>query len=204
MATQADARRASARLSRAALTALGGWRYVGGVPSERRAVCLAFPHTDNTDGALLVLLARSVGLSISWMVKDTWGRGPVGLMVRGAGGIPIDRSKPNGMVGQMVEAFGKADDLLLFIPPEGTRGYTEYWKSGFYRIALGANVPVLPGFLDYRTKTAGIGPPLMMTGDVRADMNRLRAHYGPGAAAMAKHPAKVGPIRLREEEAPPA
>lgn len=200
MASQADSN--GPRLARAALAALGGWRYAGPVPTERRAVCLAFPHTDNLDGALLVLLARSVGLSISWMVKDSWGRGAVGAAVRAAGGIPIDRSRPNGMVGQMVDAFAKADELYLFIPPEGTRSYTDYWKSGFYRIALGAKVPVMPAFLDYRTKTGGVGPPFRLTGDVRADMNRLREHYGPAAAAMAKYPAKVGPIRLREEDAP--
>jgi 1-acyl-sn-glycerol-3-phosphate acyltransferase len=201
MATQGDSKGAGARLARASLAALGGWRYVGEVPSARRLVCLAFPHTDNLDGALLVLLARSVGLTISWMVKDAWGKGPAGALVRGAGGIPIDRSKPNGMVGQMVEAFQRADGLHLFIPPEGTRKRTEHWKSGFYRIAIGAGVPVAPAFLDYRTKTGGIGPPIPMTGDVRADMNRIREYYGPDAAAMARHPAKVGPIRLREEDA---
>lgn len=203
MVTEADSNTTRARLARAALTALGGWRYAGEVPTERRSVCLAYPHTDNLDGVLLVLLAQSVGLNISWMVKDSWGRGLTGRIVRGAGGIPIDRSKPNGMVGQMVEAFSRADDLCLFIPPEGTRSYTDYWKSGFYRIALGAKVPVSPGFLDYSTKTGGIGPPIMMTGDVRADMDRIRAYYGPDAAKMAKHPEKAGPIRLREEGAPP-
>ncbi|HEU4405607.1 MAG TPA: 1-acyl-sn-glycerol-3-phosphate acyltransferase [Polyangiaceae bacterium] len=201
MVSQADSKRVRARLARAALAALGGWRYVGEVPAVKQGVCLAFPHTDNMDGVLLLLLAQSVGLPISWMVKDSWGRGVLGPLVRGAGGVLIDRSKANGMVGQMVEAFARADELFLFIPPEGTRGYTDYWKSGFYRIAIGANVPVMPGFLDYSTKTGGVGPPLAMTGDVRADMDRIRAHYGPNAAAMAKDPRKVGPIRLREEEA---
>ncbi len=204
MVTRDDSTKA--RLARRALGALGGWRYAGEVPTVRRAVCLAFPHTDNLDGLLLVLLAQSVGLSISWMVKDSWGRGPAGALVRGVGGVPIDRSKPNGMVGQMIEAFARAEandePLYLVIPPEGTRARTDHWKSGFYRIARGANVPVCPGFLDYRTKTGGIGPPLMMTGDVRADMNRLREHYGPEAATMAKRPDKVGPIRLREEDTP--
>lgn len=200
MPTPADSKRA--RLARAGLAALGGWRYVGEVPSERRAVCLAFPHSDNLDGLLLLLLAQSVGLPISWMVKNSWGKGLANPLIRGVGGILIDRSKPNGMVGQMIEAFERSDELYLFIPPEGTRSYTDYWKSGFYRIALGANVPVLPGFLDYGTKTGGIGPPLTMTGDVRADMNLLRDHYGPNAASMAKYPEKVGPIRLREEDQP--
>lgn len=188
-----------ARTARLTLAALGGWRYVGDTPKVRKAVCLAMPHTDNMDGLLMVLLTRTVGMRIEWMVKDTWGKGITGPIVRGVGGVPIDRSRPNGMVGQMIEAFAKADDLLLVIPPEGTRSRTEYWKSGFYRIAVGANVPVVPGLLDYRTKTGSFGEPIPMTGNVRTDMDRIRAHYG-DVGKLARYPEKFGPIRLREEE----
>jgi 1-acyl-sn-glycerol-3-phosphate acyltransferase len=186
-------------VAKLALKALGGWRYVGEVPTVRKAVCLALPHTDNMDGVLLVLLSASVGIPIRWMVKDAWGKGITGPLVRGVGGIPIDRSKANGMVDQMVAAFAQTDELYLVIPPEGTRSYTEYWKSGFYRIALGAKVPVIPGRLDYRAKTGGFGPPIEMTGNVRADMDRIRAYYG-DVGKVAKYPEKFGPIRLREEE----
>lgn len=189
-----------ARTARLALAALGGWRYVGDVPKVRKAVCLAMPHTDNMDGVLLVLLTRSMGIRIEWMVKDTWGKGITGPLIRGVGGVPIDRSRPNGMVGQMIEAFADTDDLLLVIPPEGTRSRTEYWKSGFYRIAVGAGVPVIPGLLDYRSKTGTLGEPIAMTGDVRTDMDRIRAHYG-DVGKLARYPEKFGPIRLREEEA---
>jgi 1-acyl-sn-glycerol-3-phosphate acyltransferase len=199
MAERGDRTTLSARMAQTSLRVLGGWRYVGGVPAPRKAVCLAVPHTDNMDGLLLVLLAQSVSMTISWMIKDTWGKPPVGWLVRRVGGVTIDRSKPHGVVDQMIEEFARRDDLLLVIPPEGTRSLTEYWKSGFYHIALGASVPVVPGLLDYRRKQGSFGEPITLTGNVRADMDVLREAYA-GVKAMARRPENVGPIRLREED----
>lgn len=199
MAERGDRTSLPARLAQASLRALGGWRFVGEIPRPRKAVCLAVPHTDNLDGLLLVLLAQSAGMTISWMIKDTWGKPPVGWLVRRAGGVTIDRSKAHGVVGEMIAEFSRRDDFYLVIPPEGTRSRTEYWKSGFYHIALGASVPVVPGFLDYRNKQGCFGEPITLTGNVRADMDALRSTYA-GVAAMARHPEKVGPIRLREED----
>lgn len=188
-------------VARVWLRALGGWQFEGELPAVRRAVCLAVPHTANLDGLLLVLLAKSVGMPVSWMVKDVWGRPPMGWIVRAVGGVPIDRSKANGMVDQMAGEMRARDDFHLIIPPEGTRSRVEHWKSGFYRIALAAGVPVVPGYLDYRRKRGGFGPPITLTGAISADMDRLRAYYG-DAAPMARFPEKVGPLRLREEDAP--
>ena len=200
MTQRRDPKTLTARVARAGLKALGGWRYVGERPEPKRAVCLAAPHTDNMDGLLLVLLAQSVGLTISWMVKDDWGKPPVGILIRKVGGVPIDRSKPHGMVGEMVEEFGRRDEFYLAIPPEGTRKRADFWKSGFYRIALGAKVPILPGFLDYRHKEGGFGPPIELTGEVKTDMDAIRAFYNK-ANPKPRYPEKFGPIRLREEMA---
>lgn len=177
---------------------MGGWRFTSEVPAVPKSVMLAVPHTSNLDGMLLVLLAQSVQMEMAWMVKDVWGKPPHGYLVRGVGGVPIDRSKANGMVGQMIEEFERRDRFHLVIPPEGTRSLTEHWKSGFYRIAVGADVPVIPGFLDYSTKTGGFGPPIKMTGDRKTDMDELRAFYK-DAKSMAKFPEKFGPMRLRDE-----
>lgn len=159
---------------------------------------LAFPHTTNLDGLLLVLLTRSVGLSSNWMVKDVWLKPPLGWLTKRVGAIPVNRGKANGMVGQMVERFATGEDLQLMVPPEGTRSRTDTWKSGFYRIAVEAGVPVTPASLDYSTRRGAFLEPIVLTGDVDVDMAAIRAAY-PNPAAMARHPEKVGPIRLRDE-----
>ncbi|MBI2388670.1 MAG: 1-acyl-sn-glycerol-3-phosphate acyltransferase [Deltaproteobacteria bacterium] len=115
---------------------LAGWEFEGPVPAEKKYVLLAVPHTSNWDGLLLVLLTRNIGLKVQWMVKNEWTKGPLGPLVRGTGGVGIDRSRNTNMVDQMIEQFRKRDDLVLAIPPEGTRSRAEHWKSGFYRIAL--------------------------------------------------------------------
>ena len=183
--------------AKAALRA-AGWRFDGPVPTEKKYVALAVPHTSNWDGLLLLALAGSIGLEMRWMVKDSALRGPAGPALRALGAVPIDRSRKTNMVDQMIEQFRVHDAFVLFIPPEGTRARADAWKSGFYHIARGADVPVAPAYLDYGRKLGGIGRPIAMTGDVRADMDALRAFY----AEKDPKPldgAKYGPIRLREE-----
>ncbi|MBI2392296.1 MAG: lysophospholipid acyltransferase family protein [Deltaproteobacteria bacterium] len=177
---------------------LAGWRYEGPVRTEKKYVMLALPHTSNWDGLLLVLLTRSIGVHVQWMVKDAWVKGALGPVLRGLGAVGVDRSRKMNLVDQMVEQFRVRDELVLAIPPEGTRSRAEYWRSGFYRIALGADVPVVPGYLDFARKRAGLGPAMRMTGDVRADMDRIRAFYAE-KNPTAMFPEKFGPIRLREE-----
>lgn len=179
---------------------LAGWQFEGQKPVEKKYVCLAVPHTSNWDGLLLIAMTQSIGLEMSWMVKSDWVRGPMGVALRSLGAMGIDRNGAHNVVGRMIDEFRLRDELVLGIPPEGTRRRTEYWKSGFYHIALGANVPVVPGYLDYRRKRAGLGPAIHLTGDVHADMDAIRAFYAE-IKATARYPANVGPIRLREEGA---
>ena len=178
---------------------LAGWAYEGPAPTEKKFVLLAVPHTSNWDGLLLVLLTRSIGLHVQWMVKDSWTKGPLGPLVRGSGGVGIDRSRKTNMVDQMIEQFRRRDSLVLAIPPEGTRSRADNWKSGFYRIALGAEVPVVPGYLDFARKRAGLGPALHMTGNPKRDMDAIRAFYA-RQDPKPFDPSKFGPIRLREED----
>lgn len=186
-----------ARIAAAGLRSLG-WEFVGERPSPPKFVGLAAPHTSNMDGLLMVLMAQKVGLEMSWMVKDAVDKPVLGSVVRQVGGVFIDRSKAHGLVEQMVDEFARRDHFCLMIPPEGTRSRSEYWKSGFYHIALGARVPVVPGFLDYGRKRGGFGEPIELTGNVKADMDRLRAFYQDGGY-QPRYPDKFGPIRLREE-----
>lgn len=187
-----------ARASRLALRALRGWQVEGPLPEPRRAVILAAPHTSNLDGLLLVLLTRSVGMSANWMVKDLWTKPPLGWVTKRVGAVPVDRREASGMVGQMVTEFERRDEFHLIVPPEGTRSRAEAWKSGFYRIAVAADVPVVPAYLDYRRRRGGFGEPITLTGDRRADMDRIRDYYH-DAAAMARYPAQFGPVALRDE-----
>ncbi|MEZ4368322.1 MAG: lysophospholipid acyltransferase family protein [Kofleriaceae bacterium] len=176
-----------------------GWAFEGERPTIPKYVCLAVPHTSNWDGALLLMVAQAIGLPMAWMIKDSWVRGPVGAGLRRLGAVAIDRSRANNLVDQMVAEFERRDEFVLVIPPEGTRRRTDAWKSGFYHIALGAQVPVVPGYLDYGRKRAGLGAPIEMTGDVRADMDALRAFYAE-MAPTPHTPANFGPIRLKAED----
>lgn len=175
-----------------------GWQFEGPLPLEKKYVALAVPHTSNWDGLLLVGLLQSIGLQMEWMVKDSWVKSPLGPVLRRVGAVGIDRNKNTNVVDQMVAEFARRDAFVLGIPPEGTRSRAEYWKSGFYHIARGANVPVVPGYLDFGRKRAGLGPAIAMTGDVRADMDEIRAFYAE-KDAKPYDPSKYGPLRLREE-----
>jgi 1-acyl-sn-glycerol-3-phosphate acyltransferase len=177
---------------------LAGWKFEGEKPTEKKCVVLAWPHTSNWDGLLLVALAQSIGLEMSWMIKSDWVKGPMGMVLRPLGAVAVDRKGAHNLVDQMVEQLNTRDELVLVIPPEGTRRRADTWKSGFYHIARGANVPVVPGYLDYSRKRAGLGPAIHLTGDVKADMDAIRAFYS-RVDAKGKVQAHVGPIALRDE-----
>lgn len=179
---------------------LAGWAFETPLPAEKKYVCIAVPHTSNWDGVLLLALAGSVGMKMSFMIKNDWLRGPMGTILRRFGAVGIERSRATNVVQAMIDELGRRDELALVIPPEGTRSRAEHWKSGFYHIALGAKVPVVPGYLDYRRKRAGMGEPIWLTGDVAADMTRIRAFYE-AKAPVGMYPDQYGPIRLREEDA---
>lgn len=187
----------SARFCRLVLR-LFGWKIEAPLPTTRKAVIIAAPHTSNLDGLLLVMITRAIAMDSKWLVKDTWTKPPIGWLTRRVGAVGVDRSKKNGMVGQMAEIFESTDDFLLMVPPEGTRSLAEHWRSGFYRIALEAEVPILPSVLDYANKRGVFHEPIALTGDVTTDMDAIRAVYG-DMAQIAKKPEKYGPVRLRDE-----
>ena len=161
-------------------------------------VILAVPHTTNLDGLLLVLLTRSIGMPGHWMVKDVWVRPPIGWITRRVGAVGVNRGQASGVVGQMAQRFAENEEFRLLVPPEGTRSRADHWRSGFYRIALEADVPVVPSYLDYRSRRGGFLPAIDLTGDAVTDMDAIRAAY-PEAREMARYPDRVGPIELRDE-----
>ncbi len=175
---------------------LTGWEPEGAKPLEQRFVLIAAPHTSSWDLAYLLAISTVVGVKVSWMGKDTLFRPPLGWLMRASGGIPIVRTRSEKLVSQMARAFEKSESLALVVPAEGTRGYVPHWKSGFYHIARRANVPIVMGYLNYATRRGGFGPALHPTGDVRADMDKIRAFY---SDKVGKYPDSFGEVRLKEE-----
>ncbi|MDC0714397.1 lysophospholipid acyltransferase family protein [Stigmatella sp. ncwal1] len=174
-----------------------GWRFEGKMPETKKFVLIAAPHTSNWDLPFMLASAYILGIKISWLGKHTLFEGPFGWFMKALGGIPVDRRSPQGLVHQVVERFKQSDTLYLAVPPNGTRKKVEYWKSGFYHIARGAQVPILLSYLDFGTKTAGLGPLFTPTGNLRADMDQIREFY---RGVRGKYPALDTVPRLREEE----
>ena len=175
---------------------LKGWTFEGQVPTSPRYVLIAAPHTSNWDLLYFLALAWALEIPVSWMGKDTLFRGPPGWLLRRMGGIPVFRSRRNDLVADMAARFRGAEVLVLTVPAEGTRSRASHWKSGFYRIALAAHVPIVFGYLDYPRKQGGLGPAFHPTGDVKHDMDVVRAFY---ADKVGLHPESFGPVRLAEE-----
>lgn len=175
---------------------LTGWKFQGEIPVEQRCVLIAAPHTSNWDLPYMLAFAWYCGIDINWMGKHQIFAGPQSRIMKALGGVPVRRDQKNDLVTQMVQAFDERDTLFLTIPPEATRQRAEHWKSGFYRIALAAGVPIIPTILDYRTKTGGFGAALHPTGNISEDMDVLRATY---SDCEGKYPENFGPIRLAEE-----
>lgn len=174
-----------------------GWKHTGPLPDIDKCVVIAAPHTSNWDGAHMVAITWALGLKMNWMAKHTLFKPPLGWLIKRLGAVPIDRRAPHGLVAQMAQLFDERDRLWLAVPPEGTRSKVDFWKSGFYAIAHEAKVPVLLGFLDFENKIGGVGPAVEITGDPRADMDKIRDFY---AGMKGARPELQGPIRLRAEQ----
>jgi 1-acyl-sn-glycerol-3-phosphate acyltransferase len=160
---------------------------------------IAYPHTTNWDFPAALHIANESGVKIKWLGKKQLFRGPMGPLMRALGGISVERSGSQGLVGSIAAAFAATDRLAVVVPAEGTRSQVEYWKSGFYRIAQAANVPILCAYVDGATNSGGFGLVLHPTGDIKADMDRIRAFY---AGKTGLKPGNTTTPRLREEEAP--
>jgi 1-acyl-sn-glycerol-3-phosphate acyltransferase len=174
-----------------------GWRVEGGLPENPKLVLIAAPHTSNWDFPFMMATAYVMRADLSWLGKHTLFEGPFGWFFKAMGGIAVDRRSPQNLVQKVAELFAASDTLVLAVPPEGTRSKVDYWKSGFYRIAVAAQVPIGLAFLDFDRKVCGIGKLIMPTGDVRADMDQIRAFY---AGIRGKHPEREGIPRLRDED----
>lgn len=169
------------------LLRLMGWRIEGKVPPVPRFVAIVAPHTSNWDFIVGVAVMFALDLRINWFGKDTLFRGPFGTLLRGLGGRPVKRHMREGTVAQAVLAMRAEPRFILALSPEGTRKPVTRWRTGFYRIAEGAEVPILPVWFDWSRRVAGLGTPMRPTGDMEGDIERLQAHYDP---SMARFPRR--------------
>lgn len=170
------------------------WRLVGDVP--RSGILVGAPHTSAWDWVVMLLIAWANSARPQALISHTFFKGVVGWVLRKTGGVPLDRANPGAAIRALLEEAESGQHFLLAIAPEGTRGKGEYWKPGFYRIAQQTGLPISLGFVDGPTRTLGIGPTFEPTGDVKKDMDFVRAFY---ADKHGVNPDNRTEPRLREE-----
>jgi len=168
-----------------------GWTLHGSMPADvSQSVVIAAPHTSNWDFPFTLLAAFALKMHIHWMGKHQLFRFPFGPLMRWLGGISVNRESSNHTVENCISLLRHSPmDLHIVIPPEGTRSKVNYWKTGFYYVALGAEVPVIPGYLDFGNKRLGLGPAFVLTGDIEADMKKIKLFY---ASFTGKNPHQFG------------
>ncbi|RIJ28508.1 acyltransferase [Henriciella mobilis] len=177
--------------------ALGGWKVRGDWPDAPKAVMIAAPHTSNWDGFWMLAAAGLYQIKLKWMGKKSLTDHALGGFVRWLGCVPVDRTSASDVVDQMAAAFAGADRMILAIAPEGTRARAGEWKSGYYRIAMAAGVPLIVSVLDYGSRTIRIDGIIQPTGDYEADLPRIQAHY---AGAEGRHAGRFSVGEAPEEE----
>ena len=169
------------RTASVAFLRLNGWQIQGTLPPEAaKSVLIAAPHTSNWDLPYTLMVAFALRLNICWMGKHSLFRWPVGGLMRWLGGVAVDRGKNNNLVAASAATIRQSTgSLQLVVPPEGTRGKARQWKTGFYFIALQAQVPIILAYMDYHRKLSGLGPVFTPSGDVEADMAEIKRFYAP-------------------------
>lgn len=165
-------------LARSALR-LGGWQMRGEFPRERKLMIIVAPHSSGWDAIWGLLVKIALGIDIAFMAKAELFRGPIGWVLRRLGGFPVNRGSSAGVVEQVAERYRSRETLWVALAPEGTRRRVEQWKSGFWRIARAAEVPVLCVYFHYPEKVIGIGPLLQMSESLDEDMAQIREYYRP-------------------------
>lgn len=155
-----------------------GWTIKGRLPENlKKSVIIAAPHTANTDFAIGWLAYRAMGVHVKFLIKKELFKFPFGILLRSMGGVPVDRSKSNNTVNQVVGMLNENETMHIAITPEGTRKLAKRWKKGFYFIAHKANIPVVLAYMDYAKKEGGVGPTIYLTDDYDSDLAKIQDFY---------------------------
>lgn len=178
------------------LLRLLGWRIRGELPAINKAILVVAPHTSNWDWVVGMAAALTLDLDAHWLGKHTLFHGPFRKFLIWLGGIPVNRSSPEGVIDQVVAVCDRHPRFLLGIAPEGTRRPVAHWKTGCWRIARGAGMPLLPIAFDFQHREVAILEPFLPSDEVERDMRRLADCF---SASMAKVPAKFLPHSRRDD-----
>lgn len=172
-----------------------GWKVSGYPPGPevKKSIFVAIPHTSNWDFPLGVLSRSIINTKVTYMMKSTMFKPPYGWFFRMLNGIPVERSKSTNFVDGVIKLYNSRESLHTVIAPEGTRGRVDSLKTGFYFMAVGANVPLILTAFDYATKEVRFSKPTYMTGDQDADFERIRTYF---ADTRGKYPENGWPYSL--------
>ncbi len=162
-----------------------GWKpqHIGEFEIPKKCVVIAAPHTTYWDALIMVATFNHFKIPVKWAMKDEFMKFPLGMIFRPMGAIGINRrpkkegEERQSMTEAIIELLNKEDELKLAISPEGTRALRKQWKTGFYYIAKGANLPIAFGFLDYAKKQSGLGGVMHLSDDMEADMVKIMDFY---------------------------
>ena len=177
---------------------LSRWTFAPEFPLPDRCLVIGAPHTSNWDGFYMVMAMWAVERPVSFLVKKNLTDVPViGSFVKAIGGIPVDREHPGHLVDRIISLAESKEHFVLVITPKGTRSVRPYWKSGFYRIAMDADLPIVPGFIDGAKHRYGWGEPMRLTGNRRNDMDKIRDFY---SGLVGIRPENTCVPRLRNED----
>jgi 1-acyl-sn-glycerol-3-phosphate acyltransferase len=169
---------------------LCGWKVVNVAPATGSYLIIAAPHTSNWDFPLGIAIAFHLRLKVYFIAKHTLFNGFAGPIMRWLGGVPLNRSASTNFVDASVEIYANSENLIFAIAPEGTRASVGRWKTGFYHMAKGANVPLALAYFDFSKRVGGIGKMLNTTENIDADMQAIADFYEP---IMGKYPNNFNP-----------
>jgi len=171
-----------------------GWRSSFVWPPEPKGIIIVYPHTSNWDFPIGLTFRIANDLPANWIGKTEMFPKPFRGLLERLGGIPVDRSRSRGFVDALVQEFRRRDWMWVAITPEGTRSHTDHFKSGFYQLALAADVPVALAYIDYATRTVGMDTYVRFTGDAERDLDVIRRFY---STKRGHRPELAGDIRFK-------
>lgn len=177
------------------MLSLFGWKVLPVIDEPAKSIICVAPHTSNWDFPIGLCYYKSIGRDPHFVMKKEWFFWPMGALFRRWGGIPVDRSKGRSLVDEVIRVFGEQESFHVAVTPEGTRSYTTKWKTGFYRMAVGADVPIELARIDYKRKEVGIFEVFYPTGDMQADIEAIRTRFH---SSMAKFPEKFQDLNPEE------